>query len=672
MPWSVKKRDDMFCVIKEGESSPIKGGCHDSRAEAVDHLQALYASEAMSSIAEAFLDEDDDINELDFEVIGRTPILAAAFDITERTWSGPIAFEELSTGDNRKFGLDAITWDEPPMPLLFQRISGEGHKGSVVIGRVDAIERRDNTIFAHGVILEGIPEADEFLALLEHQAAGGVSVDGDSAVYTVEEAAVQGSQPSIKFTGMRIRGLTAVAIPAFSDAAIELDEETEELAKKRKRNRKKKRAMTWSFAQANDALLAAAAPIKPPLEWFSNPELDGPTPMTITPDGYVFGHLALFNTCHIGMPACTRPPKNCTYAYFHTGEVDTEEGTPVAVGHLTFNTGHAGMNDAASVAAAHYDNTGYVGADVVVGEDRWGVWFAGALRPELSEEQVRTFRAAPLSGDWRRIGGRMELVAALSVNTPGFPVPRSRALVASGFEPETVITVNEETYVMDTKTRMIQKAALAVRVRSVFAEAQCKTEGGVCYPAGDYAYVPDANAPSTWKLRLTEAPGAEPTAAQVGRAVAALGKGFRGNKVEIPADDLAAVKAKVKAAWKATHEDGAEVPAILASAAETKVSDLAARIALLLNTPEEFCPGMDHAGPGQMMMDGDENHVLEAKKRVVEAIQLHEGHLAGSVPTDSASQNELMELLMEAKHHLKLALGMEEDAPVPVEDENGY
>jgi hypothetical protein len=37
-----------------------------------------------------------------------------------------------------------------------------------------------------------------------------------------------------------------------------------------------------------------------------------------------------------------------------------------------------------------------------------------------------------LSGDWRRIGGNLELVAALAVNVPGFPVPRPRGLVASG------------------------------------------------------------------------------------------------------------------------------------------------------------------------------------------------------------------------------------------------
>jgi hypothetical protein len=49
-------------------------------------------------------------------------------------------------------------------------------------------------------------------------------------------------------------------------------------------------------------------------------------------------------------------------------------------------------------------------------------WFAGALRPGLAKEDMRTVRAAPLSGGWRQIDGNLELVAALAVNLPGFPI----------------------------------------------------------------------------------------------------------------------------------------------------------------------------------------------------------------------------------------------------------
>lgn len=44
MPWVVKENEGRHCVYKKGGSTPIKGGCHDSRDEAVKHMQALYAN----------------------------------------------------------------------------------------------------------------------------------------------------------------------------------------------------------------------------------------------------------------------------------------------------------------------------------------------------------------------------------------------------------------------------------------------------------------------------------------------------------------------------------------------------------------------------------------------------------------------------------------------------
>src|SRR4029079_5159745 len=113
-----------------------------------------------------------------------------------------------------------------------------------------------------------------------------------------------------------------------------------------------------------------------------------------------------------------------------------------------FKTGHADMSVNPRIAADHYDNTGTVAADVRAGEDQFGIWVVGALRQHLTDEDIRAFRAAPLSGDWRRIAGKLELVGALGVNTPGFPVPRVKALVASG-ETETLFTYpesNEDLY----------------------------------------------------------------------------------------------------------------------------------------------------------------------------------------------------------------------------------
>ena len=69
--------------------------------------------------------------------------------------------------------------------------------------------------------------------------------------------------------------------------------------------------------------------------------------------------------------------------------------------------------------------------DVSVGEDAFGIWCAGALRPAVTEPQLREFLALAPSGDWRAIAAfpEPELIAVAEVVAPGFPV---LALAASG------------------------------------------------------------------------------------------------------------------------------------------------------------------------------------------------------------------------------------------------
>jgi hypothetical protein len=184
--------------------------------------------------------------------------------------------------------------------------------------------------------------------------------------------------------------------------------------------------------------VTAAALREFPYEWFSDPGFDGPTPLTVEADGRVFGHLATWGVCHIGISGrCTAAPESRTdYALFRTGAVLTDRGR-VSVGHLTAYTGHAHLEDAEErpvdfrAAAAHYDNTGTVVADVAAGEDEYGIWVAGAVRDELTDQQLHALQAGALSGDWRGYNGNLELVAALVVNVPGFPVQRP-ALAAGG------------------------------------------------------------------------------------------------------------------------------------------------------------------------------------------------------------------------------------------------
>ncbi|QHN36910.1 hypothetical protein [Gordonia pseudamarae] len=166
---------------------------------------------------------------------------------------------------------------------------------------------------------------------------------------------------------------------------------------------------------------------------FADPHLSGPTALTVTADGHVYGHLATWGSCHIGYgDQCVTPPSSTSgYQYFHQGIVDTDDGA-LPVGKITLGTGHAGLGEDAASAAAHYDNTGAVTAIVRAGEDAHGIWLAGRLVPGIGDQRVDELRRSGVSGDWRGINGNLELVAALAVNVPGFPVPRTEQLVASG------------------------------------------------------------------------------------------------------------------------------------------------------------------------------------------------------------------------------------------------
>ncbi len=90
----------------------------------------------------------------------------------------------------------------------------------------------------------------------------------------------------------------------------------------------------------------------------------------------------------------------------------------------------------------------------------------------------------------------------------------------------------------------------------VKADTPKKTENGQEFPAEAYLYVPDPEKPSTWKLRIWEDPEKKVTAAQVGRAIAALSPGgFRGQQVDIPADEIPKVKAKLRSLWREVNPD---------------------------------------------------------------------------------------------------------------------
>lgn len=183
--------------------------------------------------------------------------------------------------------------------------------------------------------------------------------------------------------------------------------------------------------------MAVAFPLKPPSDWFSLPEAEQPTPLTFQKDGKVYGHIALWGSCHTGflngaVAECVQPPPSKTdYQHFHLGVIETAGGQDVRVGKITYATGHAPLSASAKVAADHYDHTGSVGAFVRARNGALGIWVSGSVRSDITAEGFRDLRANPPSGDWRTLNRNLELVAALSVPVPGFPIPRAEVALAA-------------------------------------------------------------------------------------------------------------------------------------------------------------------------------------------------------------------------------------------------
>lgn len=205
--------------------------------------------------------------------------------------------------------------------------------------------------------------------------------------------------------------------------------------------------------------LVASVSHKAPAAWFKNPEFtqgderlfqdkDGNwgCPITVTDEGQVYGHAATWGACHLAFPnECKTAPHSLTgYAEYLTGYVDLDNGEAIPVGNITIGGGHAGPRARLRAAKEHYDSTSTVVADVTCGEDEFGIWLAGWIRPGASKDMVTALKASAISGDWRKHGVGQELIAAHAVNVPGFGIPRVRmatdvdgqvSLVAAGVVP---------------------------------------------------------------------------------------------------------------------------------------------------------------------------------------------------------------------------------------------
>jgi hypothetical protein len=389
---------------------------------------------------------------------------------TTAPWRGVLTVEGVESGDGRMFSPNGLTWDEPPLPLMWQKETSHGgdNNVSVRVGTIDKIHREPDpqgrtdvyAIWGEGTLdLNNVDGLEVYRRMTEGNMRGN-SVDVDSIrgsdiemIYPESTTGPIGpvgddeevvavvdvfAQPELTiYKKGRIRASTMVEIPAFTEARLELTDNVLTAATVDERILELSNNPEARVAEAMDAITAATNTIHisdaPPSAWFSEPTDVSPTgALTITAEGRVYGYLAPAGVRHrsFGNKSVLVPLKNVDYGRFMGGETITADGGRVATGAITMGCGHATTDYPLNAAQAkdHYDNTCSLVATVRVGENKNGVWIAGALLPDVTPHQVRRMMACRLSGDWRphldRPGWR-ELTAALLVPVPGFPMART-------------------------------------------------------------------------------------------------------------------------------------------------------------------------------------------------------------------------------------------------------
>lgn len=186
-------------------------------------------------------------------------------------------------------------------------------------------------------------------------------------------------------------------------------------------------------------LIAAAHQITlndtPPASWFEEPtDLPEVGAIAVTDEGRVYGLLAPRHVSHRSFEKpVTVPVGNVDYSRWMNRQTIVAGGKRVTTGPITMGCGHAATDPWVSADSSrdHYDNSCSVVATVRIGENRHGVWIAGALLADVTPSQVARMLACQLSGDWRphpEKPGKREMCGALLVPVPGFPVAASASV----------------------------------------------------------------------------------------------------------------------------------------------------------------------------------------------------------------------------------------------------
>ena len=344
-----------------------------------------------------------------------------------------LAMVDLATTDGRLLDSAGGGTRDLPLSIKYATKTSYGHDGAEVSGALFEVtlDPDNNKLSGRGFLLAD-DNGRRHARMIATGAMRGNSVD-IADISARWEMDMDTYEETIRFVEWNLAATTGVATPAFAQAYAELlDTMSEE-------------ELTASFGDPMDPLVveltadmmmttlmpmqlatepeitASAGTVLAPFAAFFTPEADAPQKIVLDENGYVFGHLAVWNSCHDGIEGqCVSVPRpRDGYASFNKPGVLTERGI-VETGPIMAFGGHRPANGAVSLEDV-YGGIENAWCDVRMTEGRFGPWISGFLRPGVADEVVYAARASRISGHW--VAGKLK--AIVSVNAEGFDVPGS-------------------------------------------------------------------------------------------------------------------------------------------------------------------------------------------------------------------------------------------------------
>lgn len=258
-PGGALNRDGVHAAAQR--ASALKGRSPDAVRRAKAHLRRHYGeldeeppdslkARAEDRLLEATGADSVDVTD-DAVVLSFDGDVETSADEMPATWTGVLAVEGITTGDQREFAEGSLTWADPPLTLRWNvedSHGGETRTKAVAVGKITEIWRDGNKIMGRGDFDLGSEDGREARRRVHEQYLRGISIDADDItdadVELVWPEAGPGdadedegsifdllfaSPEKVIYHKGRIRASTLCDIPAFVEAYIALDGDGEEL-----------------------------------------------------------------------------------------------------------------------------------------------------------------------------------------------------------------------------------------------------------------------------------------------------------------------------------------------------------------------------------------------------------------------------------------------------------